>query len=69
MRTPNLFNMKHGGWAANKTNSYAFSSNDSYEIMVLSRSGKFNFGMFGQTKADSKPSWFTMSGSCTPFDE
>lgn len=69
LRTPNLLGTKHYGWSVNTNNSYAFSSADSFETMVLSDSGRFSYAQFGTTKESSIDAWFTMSGSCTPFDE
>lgn len=69
LRTPNFLGRKHVGWSVNKMNSFAFSSADGYEMIVLSKAGTFNFAMFGNTANDAEPAWFTMTGTCTPFDE
>lgn len=67
IRTPNLQGEQHIGWRSSERR--VFNSMDSYDTIGLTSNGRFYFSSLSATSDDKREAWFTMTGSCTPFDE
>lgn len=65
IRTPNLRAVPHDGWRSSETR--IFDSMDSFDKIGLYTNGRFYYSSLG-TSGTSQMTWFTMTGTCTPFD-
>jgi hypothetical protein len=66
IRTPNFRGADHIGWRSSSIR--AFNSLNSLETIGLESDGRFNYAVLGSAVDDGYAAWFTMTGTCTPFE-
>lgn len=66
LRTPNLRGNEHAGWRSSPLR--VFNSLDSLETMALEPDGRFHYALLGSIPNEKDSAWFTMTGTCAPFD-
>jgi hypothetical protein len=66
LRTPG-FDRVESGWS--DSTHPVFNSRDGISTIALEMNGKFYYSQIGTTADDASTAFFTLSGTCSPFDE